>query len=99
MSAHCQILFHSSWSWFRGPRLNGGANFFSMRLVYTILFFVDTVALVVLSFLSMKMIDNGPHGWSLAGTLSGVVLSIILLVYFLRHYTKIPPDESGDRYE
>jgi hypothetical protein len=65
-----------------------------MKIIYTILFFADTLALILLTFLLLKMIDNGSNSWTFALIITGEILSIIALILFLLWYLKIPPYKS-----
>ena len=69
-----------------------------MKIIYTILFFADTLLLMILAFLLLKMIDNGINAGKLIIMLIGISLSIILLVYFLRLYLKAPSSNSHNRF-
>jgi len=65
-----------------------------MKILYTLLFFVDTLVLLLLAFLLLKMIDNGITTGKLIFMLSGILSSIVLLILFLSHYLKSPSSNS-----
>ncbi|MEP7257452.1 MAG: hypothetical protein ABI687_03670 [Flavitalea sp.] len=65
-----------------------------MKILYTILFFADTLALILLSFLFLKLLDTGIEKSVLVLVISAIVFCIILLVYFLLRYIKQPPSNS-----
>jgi hypothetical protein len=66
-----------------------------MKIIYTILFFADTLFLIVLANLFLKLIDTGMSGLTFALMLFAIVASIVLLAYFLLHYIKLPSSESN----
>ena len=72
-----------------GPRFFGGL-FRQMKIIYTILFFTDTLLLILLSFILFKMIDEGVNIMKLIFILLAMILSIVTLIFFLRRYLKIP---------
>lgn len=84
----------SMWFWFQPRSLPG--LILKMKIVYTILFFADTLLLIVLSFLFLKMIDNSVHGWPITLLASAIIGSILLLIFFLLHYLKLP---SSDKHK
>jgi RsiW-degrading membrane proteinase PrsW (M82 family) len=59
-----------------------------MRTLYTILFFIDTIALTCLSYLFLQKLDNGSKEWVLFLIFSGIVASIFLLLFLLMNYIK-----------
>ena len=61
-----------------------------MKTVYIILFFVDTLVLIGLSFLFLRLIDHGIglHKLVFGFVVTGILASIGLLVFFLDRYTK-----------
>jgi hypothetical protein len=65
-----------------------------MKIIYTFLFFVNTLVLLLLAFLLLKMIDNGITTAKLICMLSGILLSIALLIFLLSHYLKSPSSNS-----
>ena len=67
-----------------------------MKIIYTILFFSDALLLIILSFVFLKLIDKGASGFTIISMLTGITFSIILLVYFLHTYLKIP---TGKRHK
>ena len=66
-----------------------------MKIIYIILFLLDTLVLISLSFIFFRMIDDGGHAWSLTFTISGILISICLLIYLLVNYIKIPPSHRA----
>ena len=69
-----------------------------MKIVYTILFFTDTFLLVILSFLFLKLSDKGMSGLPLALVITGIIFSILLLVYFLFRYIKLPSSDTNHEF-
>jgi len=63
-----------------------------MKVIYAILFFVETVFLTGLTYLFLKKIDNGGGAWILMLIFLGIVSSISLLIFLIRKYIKHPPD-------
>lgn len=59
-----------------------------MKIVYIILFFLDTAVLMGLAFVFFKLMDSGKYGWSITFIGSGILLSILLLIYLLINYLK-----------
>ena len=76
-----------------GPGFHRGFLFYKikMKIIYTILFFVDTLILIVLAFLFLKLKDVGMNGATFIMILVAIIFSIALLVYFILHYLKLPP--------
>jgi hypothetical protein len=64
-----------------------------MKTILTILFFLDTLALSVLSFLLLRFIDAGSHGATLLLLLLLYACCIFLLGYLLFHFLKLPGDK------
>jgi phosphoglycerol transferase MdoB-like AlkP superfamily enzyme len=73
------------------------ATFESLKLMYTILFFLGLLLLIALSFLVLKMMDEGAGGLKLIALFFAILLCIISLIIFLRQYLKVqssgPPKE------
>lgn len=69
-----------------------------MKIVYTILFFIDTLALILLCYFLLKLMDHGVDSHKLTFSLltSGILTSIALLVFFLNRYTKTKSAEGHD---
>jgi uncharacterized membrane protein len=61
-----------------------------MKIIYTILFFANTVLLMFLAFLLLRMIDNGIKAGELFIMLLSISVSICFLIFFLRRYLKFP---------
>jgi hypothetical protein len=68
-----------------------GPDFITMRILYTILFFTDTILLICLSYLFLQLADNGGKLGALILIFSGMLVSICLLILLLRIYIKQPP--------
>lgn len=65
-----------------------------MKLFYTILFFADTLLLIALTFLFLKLLDTGMSTFTMASLIGAMVVCILLLVYVLMHYMKLPPSDN-----
>ncbi len=65
-----------------------------MKLFYTILFFLNTLFLIALTFLFLGFLDTGKSPFTMAGIVLAIVLCIVMLGYFLAHYMKIPPSDN-----
>lgn len=63
---------------------------FFMKMLYTILFFADTLILILLAFLFLHVLDQGvaTHLPGFVLLLTGMLTCIILLVFFLHRYTQ-----------
>jgi hypothetical protein len=59
-----------------------------MKTIYTILFFLDLLVLIMLSYFFLKLVDTGGHGWLTIIVLLGLIGSIMLLAAFLGRYIK-----------
>lgn len=59
-----------------------------MKVVFTILFFADTIALVVLTYLLLHLIDAGKSGATIVEITAGMLLSIFLMILFVYRYLK-----------
>jgi ABC-type enterochelin transport system permease subunit len=59
-----------------------------MKTIYTILFFLDLLVLIMLSYFLLKLVDTGGHGWLTIIVLLGLIGSIMLLATFLGRYIK-----------
>ena len=62
-----------------------------MKIIYTVLFFADTIVLLILAFLFFKLVDAGTSATPIILLFSGIVCSSAILVYLLFKYIKIPP--------
>lgn len=65
-----------------------------MRTRYTILFFVNTLLLLGLSYLFLHKLDQGASSGALILICSGIVASIFLLVRLLISYIRQPSDRE-----
>jgi hypothetical protein len=61
-----------------------------MKIIYIILFFLDTAVLMALAYVFFRMVDTGQYGWSITFIGSGILVSILLLIYLLLNYIKTP---------
>jgi len=61
-----------------------------MKTILTILFFLDTLALSVLSFLLLRFFDTGGHSAMLVLLLVLYTSCIFLLGVLLFHFLKLP---------
>ncbi|HTI07239.1 MAG TPA: hypothetical protein VL832_01750 [Puia sp.] len=59
-----------------------------MRILYTILFFADTLLLLSLSYLFLHKLDSGGSAGGLTLIFAGIIASIFLLILLLRSYIK-----------
>lgn len=66
-----------------------------MKFLYTILFFIDTLVLVLLSYFLFKVLDQGGSRGSALLLAAALVVSILLLVYVFNRYLKLPSHKSG----
>ena len=64
-----------------------------MRYLYTILFFIDTLIFLWLCYLFFHKCDSDSSCRTLMLILSGIGVSIFLLVLLLKGYLKLPNDE------
>ena len=61
-----------------------------MKTLYTILFFLDTLALILISYLFLKQADKGSSEIGLLALLCGIVLCVIFLIYIMVRFFKHP---------
>jgi hypothetical protein len=61
-----------------------------MKWLYTILFFLDTLTLILLVYFFLKLADNGVNEVTLGAMLFAIVMCIVLLIYILVHYIELP---------
>ncbi|RYZ27909.1 MAG: hypothetical protein EOP49_41885 [Sphingobacteriales bacterium] len=59
-----------------------------MKTIYTILFFLDLLVLIALSYFLLKLVDTGGHGVLTIFVLLALIGSIMLLATFLDRYIK-----------
>ncbi|MES1159810.1 MAG: hypothetical protein ABUM51_03570 [Bacteroidota bacterium] len=57
-----------------------------MRILYTILFFADTLLFLSLSYLFLHKLDTGGSVGTMALIFAGIIASIALLILLLRNY-------------
>jgi hypothetical protein len=76
--------------WFGySPGLNQGL-FYNMKILYTILFFADTMMLILVAYLFLRLSDGG-MSVELFMLLSIALLAcILILILVLVHYLKLP---------
>jgi hypothetical protein len=76
--------------WFGySPGLNQGL-FYNMKILYTILFFADTMMLILVAYLFLHLSDGG-MSVELFMLLSIALLAcILILILVLVHYLKLP---------
>jgi len=67
-----------------------------MKIIYTILFFADTLLLIVLSYTFFKLMDSKIDGIVLALMVIAIVICIFMLIHFLNKYIKIPSSKSTE---
>ncbi len=65
-----------------------------MKTLLTILFFTDTLVLIVLSFFLFKWIDNGTGGSAFIFFLIAYGACIFLLGFLLMRYINLPVDQN-----
>jgi hypothetical protein len=56
------------------------------------------VALIELSYLFLAKIDTSHHFWFLLLLLTGIAMSIALLIYFLSAYINLPRRGDNDNF-
>ncbi|MBS1928442.1 MAG: hypothetical protein IT254_12170 [Chitinophagaceae bacterium] len=61
-----------------------------MKLLYIILFLLDTAILVLLCLLLLWLFDKHSPAFTLIATIAGIILSIVLLIFCLDKYTNLP---------
>jgi len=61
-----------------------------MKTLYTILFFLDTLALILIAYLFFKLADKGTSDLGLLALFCGVVVCVISLIYIMVRYFKHP---------
>jgi hypothetical protein len=59
-----------------------------MKAIYTILFFLDLVVLIFLSFFLLRLVDAGGHKLLTVAVGLAIIGSIVLLGTFLGRYVK-----------
>ena len=76
--------------WFGySPGLNQGL-FFKMKLFYTILFFADTLMLIVVAYLFLRLSDGGMSVELFMLLSVALLICILILIVVLIHYLKLP---------
>ena len=69
-----------------------------MKIIYTILFFADTLLLVVLAYLFFQLMDNRMDTIILAMMVIAIVICIFMLIHFLSQYIKISSHEKSKEF-
>jgi len=59
-----------------------------MKTIYTILFFLDLLVLIILSYFLLRLMDRGGRVWLMLVVLLGLIGSIMLLATFLSKYIR-----------
>jgi hypothetical protein len=67
-----------------------------MKIIYTILFFANTLLLVLLTFLLLKKLDSGISTITLFIIIAGMLISITSLIFSLYRYLKVPQSGKGN---
>ncbi|HEY5406045.1 MAG TPA: hypothetical protein VIJ92_03120 [Ginsengibacter sp.] len=67
-----------------------------MKIVYTILFFADTLLLIVLTYAFFKLMDSSIDRFVLAMMVIAIAICIFMLIHFLNQYIKIPSSENKE---
>jgi hypothetical protein len=65
-----------------------------MRTLYTILFFLDTLALILFMYWFFKLADKGMSELTFMTLLCGIIVCIALLVYIIVRFLKHPESEK-----
>ncbi|HEV3222044.1 MAG TPA: hypothetical protein VGZ90_04160 [Puia sp.] len=68
-----------------------------MKTLFAILFFIATGLLVCLFYLFLQMIDMSSKPGFVILDFVGILASIILLVFLLRNYIKLPSDNGPNK--
>ena len=76
------------------PVFTGAILTFFMKLLYTILFLLDTLALVLLMYLFLELSDTGTGEIALMGLLCLIVICIVFLVHVLLRFVHLPGKEG-----
>jgi hypothetical protein len=61
-----------------------------MKIIYTILFFVNTLLLLLLTYITVQFLDEGVDFFKVALMAIAIVICIFILAYLLLQYIKIP---------
>ena len=56
-----------------------------MRILYTILFFADTLLLVLLTYIFLQNIDTGCKAWVQVMIFAGMAATILLMIFLLKN--------------
>ena len=67
-----------------------------MKIIYTILSFVGLASLVGFSFSFLKLMDINESGIKLAEAITGIFVSLLLLVFLLYKYVKLTSKNDTD---
>lgn len=63
-----------------------------VRIIYTILFFVNTLLLLLLTYTTVQFLDQGANYYKIGLMAFAIVICIFMLSYLLFRYIKIPSD-------
>ncbi|MBX2934675.1 MAG: hypothetical protein KF825_10540 [Ferruginibacter sp.] len=66
-----------------------------MKIIYPILFFLSTLVLLFLAFYLLKSIDAGFGALPIILLISGIILSISFLAFFILRYLKTPSEKES----
>jgi hypothetical protein len=61
-----------------------------MRILYTILFFADTILFVFLTYIFLQRFESGSNLSMMVLIMSGITASVLLLSLLLKRYIKQP---------
>ena len=61
-----------------------------MKTLYTILFFLDTLALVQFTYFFLKLYDAGKDQLLFMALLCAIIICIVFLVYIMMKFLKLP---------
>lgn len=65
-----------------------------MKTLYIILFLMGTLALVLLSYWFLELLDDRAAFLPLSAIVAGMALCVSLMVYFLYRYLKLPAESK-----
>ncbi len=65
-----------------------------MKTLYTILFFLDTLALTLFTYFFLKLSDTGIGKLTFMALLGAIIVCIILLVYIIVRFIKFPQSKK-----
>lgn len=65
-----------------------------MKIVYTILFFIDTFVLILLAIFFLNLMDKKGGVINMVFAILGIVICVIVLGILLTRYFKMPPPDK-----